>query len=71
MSMSDNITISCHFMEELNMGKRIFLLICLFSLLILLNGYNYQIPVHAPDLSTILLSGTALIVCAGIVKSLS
>jgi len=58
-------------MEELTMGKRIFLLICLFFLLVLLNGYNYLIPVHAHDLSTILLSGTALIVGAGIAKRLS
>jgi len=54
--------------EGISMRKRISLLIFLLFLLILLYGYNYQIQVLAPDLSTMLLLGTGLIVCSGLIK---
>ncbi len=50
------------------MRKRIFLLICLFLLLIPLHGHGGQIQLHAPDLPTMLITGIALMVGAGMVK---
>ncbi len=53
------------------MWKRIFLLIFLLFLLVLLDGYNYQIQVIAPDLSTMLLLGAGLIGLAGLTKKIT
>ena len=67
-SSSVTIVFLNYIMEDLSMRKRIFLLICLFLLLIPLHGHGGQIQLHAPDLPTMLITGIALMVGAGMVK---